>query len=80
MIGGGDGAAGALVLPDRPVLDVVVSAIDRADLVTASIAGDGSNFLTLAAGVVGSIVLENLLHCQARVLRWRFASRKGCLT
>lgn len=60
VVGGGDGAAGALVLADRPVLDVVVSAVDRADLVAAAVAGDGTNGLTLAAGVVGAVVLENL--------------------
>ena len=39
VIGGGDGAARTLLLADRPVLNVVVAAVDLADLVCAAIAG-----------------------------------------
>ena len=60
VVSGGDGTAGALVRTDRPVLDVVVSAVDCADLVAAAVAGDGTNGLTLAARVVIAVVLENL--------------------
>jgi hypothetical protein len=55
-----NGPAGSLVLSDRPVLDVIIAAIDGADLITATIAVDRSNLRALAAGVVIAIVLENL--------------------
>jgi hypothetical protein len=55
-----NGPTGSLVLSDRPVLDVIVAAIDGTDLITATIAVDRSNLRALAAGVVIAIVLENL--------------------
>lgn len=60
VVCGGDGTAGALVLADGPVLNVVVSAVDRADLVLAAITGDSANRFALAARVVRAVVLENL--------------------
>jgi hypothetical protein len=52
VIGGSDGATRALILADRPVLDIVVSAVDRADLIATAVTGNRTNGLTLAAGVV----------------------------
>lgn len=60
VVCGSDRTAGALVLTDRPVLDVVVSAVNCADLVLAAITGDGANCFALAARVVRAVVLKNL--------------------
>jgi hypothetical protein len=54
------GATGPLVLADRPVLNIVVSAVDAANLVVAAITVESANILSLAARVVGPKVLENL--------------------
>jgi hypothetical protein len=60
VVCGSDRTAGALVLTDRPVLNVVVSAVNSADLVLAAITGDGANCFALAARVVRAVVLKNL--------------------
>jgi hypothetical protein len=55
-----DSPAGPLVLPYRPVLDVVVAPVDCVDLIAATVAGNRSNLCALAAGVVRAVVLKNL--------------------
>jgi hypothetical protein len=75
MVGGGDSTAGALLLADRPVLNVVISAVDRADLVAASVTSDGTDVLALAAGVVGAVVLQDLSKRETAVLVSRFRDR-----
>lgn len=59
MIGRRHCPARAFILSDRPVLDVIVPAVDGTDLVAASVAIDCSDSL-VAAGVVRAVVFENL--------------------
>ena len=63
VVGRGHGPAGALVLANRPVLEVVVAPIDQADLVIASIAIKSALCLTATARIVAAVVLKNLLKC-----------------
>jgi hypothetical protein len=63
VVGRGDGAAGALITADRPVLVVAVAAVDQADVVGAAVAGQGSLGGTTAARVVAPEVLEDLTGC-----------------
>jgi hypothetical protein len=50
------GPTGTLVLPDGPVLNVVVAPIDSADLITTTIAGKRAHVLTARARIVGAVV------------------------
>lgn len=53
-------AGGTLVLSDRPVLEVVVSTVDQADLVLTPIAEKSALVRTIRARIVVAVVLENL--------------------
>lgn len=69
VVCGSDRTTRTLFLTDRPVLNVIIPAIDCADLITAAITGDGGDLLALTAGVVRAVVLENLFKYEMRVHR-----------
>ena len=53
-------AGGTLVLADGPVLEIVVAAVDQADLVLAPIAVKTALIRATRARIVGAVVLKNL--------------------
>lgn len=81
-----NGAAGALVLADRPVLEVVVATVDQADLVLAPIAVKTALARAIRARIVVAVVLENLSrvrlqsHINASVRREDLHSSRLVLT
>lgn len=61
MVLGSDDTAAALLLADRPELQVAVAAVNPVDIISASITGEGAFVLTARSSrIVRAEVFENV--------------------
>lgn len=66
VIASGNSTTGALLPPDRPVLNIGRAAVNPVDVVCTTIASQGTNKGTATAGVVGAKVLQDICLARAR--------------